>query len=97
MRFVLAALPFIALAACATTAEDVPVAGDSGFVCSNDRLSQFSGQKATQQIGADMIRASGARTIRWVPKDGMVTMDFRPDRLTVQLDGDNRIVSARCG
>ncbi len=44
-----------------------------------------------------MLTASGARTIRWVPKGGVVTMDFNPSRLTVQLDGANRVERANCG
>ena len=44
-----------------------------------------------------MLAATGARILRWVPKGGMVTMDFSPDRLTVQLDGANRVETARCG
>jgi hypothetical protein len=44
-----------------------------------------------------MLRASGARIIRWVPLGGAVTMDFSPVRLTVQLDANNRVQSANCG
>ena len=49
------------------------------------------------QLGSNMLRASGARVIRWVPLGGVVTMDFSPMRLTVQLDGANRVQSASCG
>lgn len=65
--------------------------------CSNDALAQFIGQPASQELGERMVRTSGARTIRWVPKGGVVTMDFSPTRLTVQLDGSNRVESASCG
>ena len=44
-----------------------------------------------------MMLASRARVIRWVPLGGAVTMDFSPARLTVQLDGANRVQSANCG
>lgn len=98
MRIALAGLALMPLtAACATPAADPPVAGGgSGFVCRNDNLGQFTGQPASQQLGTDMLRVSGARTIRWVPEGGVVTMDFREDRLTVQLDGQNRVQSAAC-
>jgi hypothetical protein len=65
--------------------------------CSNETLTQFVGQPAGQELGARMLRASGARTIRWVPKGGVITMDFNPTRLTVQLDGSNRVETASCG
>lgn len=65
--------------------------------CRNEVLAQFVGQPASQQLGARMLAASGARTIRWVPQGGVVTMDFNPHRLTVQLDGSNRVERASCG
>jgi hypothetical protein len=65
--------------------------------CRSDALGRFVGQQASAQLGAEMLRASGARVIRWVPFGGMVTMDFSPVRLTVHLDGANRVQSAHCG
>ncbi|MCY7398715.1 MAG: hypothetical protein LH466_07765 [Sphingomonas bacterium] len=44
-----------------------------------------------------MLAASGARTLRWVAKGMMVTMEYRGDRLTVHLDANNRVESATCG
>ena len=44
-----------------------------------------------------MLRESGARALRWVPKGMMVTMDYRGDRLTVHLDAANRVERANCG
>jgi hypothetical protein len=44
-----------------------------------------------------MLRQSGARSSRWVPKGSVITMEFSADRLTVLLDGSNRVESARCG
>jgi hypothetical protein len=44
-----------------------------------------------------LVADSGARNAR-VVKPGMeVTMDFRQDRVTVQVDGQNRIERASCG
>jgi hypothetical protein len=68
-----------------------------GGTCQSDSLAQFIGQPVTGQLSTDMLRASGARFIRWVPLGGVVTMDFSPVRLTVQLDGANRVQSANCG
>ena len=94
-----ATLSLLPLAACTIATSDQtgdglpPVPAN----CSDDTLAQFVGQPASQELGARMIQASGARTIRWVPKGGVVTMDFSPTRLTVQLDGSNRVESASCG
>jgi len=89
-----AALPLLMLTACATP----PVAGQPAeAVCRSESLSQFVGRQATRELGHEMMLASHARIIRWVPLGGVVTMDFSPVRLTVQLDGANRVQSANCG
>jgi len=65
--------------------------------CRNEALAQFAGQVASQQLGARMLAASGARVLRWVPKGAVVTMDYREDRITIYLDGSNRVERASCG
>ena len=84
------------LAGC-TIAESRPADGIPAGGCRNEPLEQFIGQPATEELGGRMMQASGARILRWVPKGGVVTMDFSPDRLTIQLDGSNRVETARCG
>ena len=74
-----------------------PGTGEPVLACNNKALQQFVGQPATQELGGRMLAASGARMIRWVPKGGLVTMDFRGDRLTIGLDEANRVETARCG
>ena len=88
----------LALAACATAAAEAPVAErSSGMSCNPASLGQFNGRPASQELGAEMLRATGARTLRWVAKGMMVTMDYREDRLTVWLTADNRVERANCG
>lgn len=95
MRIVLAAL---LLTGCTTNMAEPPVAGESpGFACRGESLGSFTGQPATTALGAQMLRQTGARHLRWVAKGMMVTMDFRQDRLTVYLDGNNRVERASCG
>jgi len=94
---IIATLPlFFAASACASAnpPDGPPSMGGS---CRSEGLGQFTGQRASAQLGSDMLRVSGARVIRWVPLGGAVTMDFSPARLTVQLDGANRVQSANCG
>lgn len=81
------------LAASVQTAGLPPIPAE----CRGEALARFIGQAASQELGAEMLRASGARILRWVPKGGVVTMDFNPQRLTVQLDGSNRVERANCG
>lgn len=65
--------------------------------CRNTGLDGFKGQVATSAVGAEMLRLSGARVIRWVQPGMMVTMDYSPQRLTVYLAGGNVIDRASCG
>lgn len=95
MRALLFALSALPIAAC-TIAESAPPGLPEG-TCRNEPLSQFIGQPASQELGARMMAASSARILRWVPKGGVVTMDYSPSRLTVALDGANRVETARCG
>jgi hypothetical protein len=96
MRALFFALPMLSLAAC-TVAESAPPDQLPDGPCRNEPLGQFIGQPASQELGARMMAVSGARILRWVPKGGVVTMDFSPARLTVMLDGSNRVETARCG
>lgn len=96
MRSLLPVVAAIPIAAC-TIAESAPPGGLPEGPCRNEPLAQFIGQPATQDLGARMLAASGARILRWVPQGGVVTMDFSPARLTVTLDGSNRVETARCG
>ena len=68
-----------------------------GAQCRTTGLEQFRGQAVNQDLAIRLINASGARTIRWVPPGGAVTMDFSPTRLTVRTDAQNRVESLSCG
>ena len=97
MRTVISALASFPLMACTVTPSGQPGTGEPVGTCRNEALTQFTGQSASQALGARMLAASGAKTIRWVPKGGVITMEFSPNRVTVLLDGANRVDSARCG
>ncbi|MDX3899902.1 MAG: I78 family peptidase inhibitor [Sphingobium sp.] len=82
------------LAACATMEE--PAAAPKG-ACRNEVVAGFVGRAADADTGAAMLKASGAKTLRWGGPGMAMTMDFRPDRLTVTYDEAMVITSARCG
>ena len=50
-----------------------------------------------RELGAEIVRASGAKRLQWVAAGMMVTMDFREDRVRVYLDAQNRVQRASCG
>ena len=87
----------LALAGCASTGSGEPptehrVEGE-GTV---EPGQVFVGQKATAETGARLLKATKARTLRWVPPRTAVTMDFRPDRLTVTYNDDLVIERVSC-
>lgn len=89
-------LLLLPLAAC-TSVVPPPVIGAPLGVCRGEALPSFIGQPASQELGARMLAATGARTLRWVARGMMVTMDYSDQRLTVYLDGANRVERASCG
>ena len=97
MRFLIASLALLQLTACTVAQSDATAVGPPPGSCRNEALGQFTGQPASEDLGAKMLRASGARTIRWVPKGSVVTMEFSYERVTVLLDGSNRVERASCG
>ncbi|HEX6073157.1 MAG TPA: I78 family peptidase inhibitor [Sphingomicrobium sp.] len=99
MRKLLILGPF-ALASCAAQGT-MPVGIDQvppGSKCvQSGALDTFKGEAATTELGARMMAASRARTLRWVPFGGVITMEYSETRLTVRLDQQNRVLSATCG
>jgi hypothetical protein len=83
-----------ALAACATTAVAPP---PPGGLCHGENLGQFAGRQASPELGAEVLRVSGARVLRWVAHGSVVTMDYSDQRVTVWLTADNRVDRAVCG
>jgi len=101
MRMAMMAMIFLPLAACAGTGSEGPDSASPPAMaqgpCKNDGLDRFTGQKATADLGAELLKTSGAKTLRWGGPNMAMTMDFRPDRLTVSYDDQMVVTSARCG
>ncbi len=88
-----------ALAGCAATTPppgDPPVSGEPEGSCRAEPGQRFVGMKATAEVGAQMLAATGAKTLRWVPPRSAVTMDFNPSRLTVSYDDNSMITTVAC-
>lgn len=90
------------LAACASTPPPFDEDGNPRVrepvgECDASRVQDHVGHRATAEAGATLLQLTGARTLRWVPPRTAVTMDFRPDRLTVSYDDDMIIERITCG
>ncbi|MFC3096840.1 I78 family peptidase inhibitor [Alteraurantiacibacter palmitatis] len=88
----------MALAGCATTATDGDMsthlpAGE----CDASGVQGLIGQVASAELGTRLLRETGARTLRWGPPRSAMTMDYRPDRLTVSYDDNMLIERISCG
>ena len=88
----------LTIGACAPMppAGPMPVEPDGG-VCSVDRTGPLIGRVASVELGAEALRLTGARGIRWIQPGQAVTMDYRPDRLNISLDAQNRVIDFGCG
>lgn len=65
--------------------------------CNPEKLEGLAGRAADEATVKQVVEASGARTARVVKPGMAVTMDFREDRVTIEVDAQNRIVRANCG
>jgi hypothetical protein len=55
------------------------------------------GQPASSALGAEALRLTGGSTIRWIQPGQAVTMDYRFDRVNIELDSQNRVTGITCG
>ena len=88
----------LALSACTAANSGGPetVGNEPEGPCKAEPGQAFIGQKATAETGTALLKATGATSLRWVPPRTAVTMDFRPERLTVSYDDDLVIERVSC-
>ncbi len=89
-----------ALLACSTTVgePEVPERGTTpGYACAVENLQSFVGQSVNEENGADALKQSGAKTLRWIAPRSAITMDFRQDRLNIEYDDAMTITRIYCG
>lgn len=105
MTFLIALGCALPLAACsqppkATTpaaSEPMAAGADSGKRCIPEKLVGLEGQPATEAVLNKAVKDSGARHARVLKPGMMMTMDFREDRISIEVDEQNRIIRASCG
>ena len=95
---IVASISALAVTGCTTMADDggmaaAPPAGE----CDASGVQGAIGQTAAANMGARLLAQTGAATLRWAPPRTAVTMDFRPDRLTVAYDDNMVIERITCG
>jgi hypothetical protein len=96
-----AALLLTALAGCTAAAAPageppIPERG-TGRTCDGAKAQALLGRKRSEAVGAEAMRLSGGRALRWIPIGTMVTMEYRPDRLNLHLGPSGEVVKIDCG
>ncbi len=97
MLVLAAALPLAACAAGEAPAESTPTPPPAEMTCKADAAQSYVGQTATPDIGGAIVKATGARTLRWGPPRSAMTMDYRQDRVNVMYDDAYKITQVTCG
>ncbi|HEX8055255.1 MAG TPA: I78 family peptidase inhibitor [Novosphingobium sp.] len=65
--------------------------------CGASKLGSYMGQAAGADTMAKIKQTIGHERIRTINPGDAVTMDFRPDRLNVEVGEDGRIKRLHCG
>lgn len=94
------------LAACASSppAESAPAtpappppAADASGPCRASAAEFARGRAYTDALGAELQAKAGAKALRVIRPGQAVTMDFRDDRLNVELDAGGKVTKVSCG
>lgn len=95
----LAIAAVLPLAAC--TQEKPPVESTppppAEMTCNAAAAASYVGQTANADVGSAIVKATGARTLRWGPPRSAMTMDYRQDRVNVIYDDAYKITQVTCG
>lgn len=83
------------IAAAFEKAESAPPAQADG--CNAAAAGAAIGRKDTPALRTETARRVGHNRIRWIAPGTAVTMDYREDRLNIDIDAGGVVVRARCG
>src|SRR3546814_2476286 len=92
-----AALPLAACSSSEAPPESAPPPPEAEMTCQADAVQSYVGQAVTPDLGAAILKASGARTLCWGPPRSAMTMDYRVDRVNVMYDDASKITQVTCG
>lgn len=67
------------------------------MTCDADKVQWTLGQLADEALVAKARAQAGAERMRVIKPGMAVTMDYREDRLSLDVDADNKVTRAHCG
>ena len=99
MRKILLFVPLALLAGATSAQQRVQIDSVwSGTKCTQSvGLDSFKGETASVDLAVRIMMASRAHNLRWVPYGTEAKLSNGANRVTVQLDQQNKVVSAICG
>jgi Peptidase inhibitor I78 family len=65
--------------------------------CNADATNPLVGKVSTGKVAARALKLSGAKVVRQLRPNMIVTQEYRRDRLNIHVDGKNRIIRIACG
>lgn len=89
--------PLLLLAACASRPATPPPPADAPAACNADMARQYVGQPATAANIEAVRKRTGAKLVRALKPDQMVTLEYRADRVNVLQDAAGVIERISCG
>lgn len=97
-KSLIALMASLPLAACAATDGSIDTgAAPLEMKCVADNVQYLVGQKVTDATGPEVLKATGARNLRWGPPRSAWTMDLRTDRVNISYDDNMIIGQISCG
>lgn len=98
----------IALSGCAATQSaeikqpnskvtETPNSNAGGFECVAESIQYAIGKQATADLAGQLMKESGSTSLRWIPPDTAVTLDYRVGRLNISYDYEMKVTQVSCG
>jgi hypothetical protein len=95
MRAIAMIATALLVAGCMDDGRPTPMPGP-GRMCNAGAVQNYIGSGMSPQLQSRLRSRSNASTVRVVRPGQAMTMDFRRDRLTVDVDARGRISGLRC-
>ncbi len=91
------ALIGLAVAGCAQTPPQASTTLAPAGACRPEAVADLVGKPLTDALQTDARGKTGAATVRVLGPGTMATMDYRPDRLNIDIDDRSIVRRVRCG
>jgi hypothetical protein len=101
---ILSLFTLLALAGCATSSPDkaaapatAPASAAADGRCDSDTAKYTLGQFATPALLQQAQKRSGAQIARILKPGDVMTLEYRPERLNLNVDGKGLVTRVNCG